>query len=61
MKLAVATLAAAGLALAGTAHAALDNAAAEAMMKKDGCAACHAIDKKVVGPVVRGRRRQVQG
>jgi cytochrome c len=50
MKLAVATLAAAGLALAGTAHAALDKAAAEAMMKKDGCAACHAIDKKVVGP-----------
>ena len=35
---------------AGTAHAVLDNAAAEAMMKKDGCAACHAIDKKLVGP-----------
>ena len=28
----------------------LDNAKAEAMMKKDGCAACHAIDKKIVGP-----------
>ena len=37
-------------AVRGTAHAALDNAAAEAMMKKDGCAACHAIDKKIVGP-----------
>ncbi len=35
---------------AGNAHAALDNAAAEALMKKDGCAACHAIDKKIVGP-----------
>ena len=23
---------------------------AEAMMKKDGCAACHSIDKKIVGP-----------
>ena len=34
----------------GAAHAALDNAKAEAMMKKDGCAACHAIDKKLVGP-----------
>ena len=34
----------------GNAHAALDNAAAQAMMQKDGCAACHAIDKKVVGP-----------
>ncbi len=35
---------------AGNAHAALDNTAAQAMMQKDGCAACHAIDKKVVGP-----------
>ena len=34
----------------GAAHAALDNAEAEAMMKKDGCAACHSIDKKIVGP-----------
>ena len=32
------------------AHAVLDNAQAEAMMKKDGCAACHSIDKKIVGP-----------
>lgn len=43
-------LATAVLLAAGSAQAALDNAAAEAMMKKDGCAACHAIDKKVVGP-----------
>jgi cytochrome c5/cytochrome c551/c552 len=28
----------------------LDAKAAEAMMAKDGCAACHAVDKKVVGP-----------
>ena len=35
---------------AGHAHAALDNAAAQALMQKDGCSACHAIDKKVVGP-----------
>ena len=35
---------------AGPAHAALDNAQAEAMMKKDGCAACHSVDKKIVGP-----------
>ncbi len=50
MKLIVATLAGATLVAAGSANAALDNAAAEAMMKKDGCAACHSIDKKVVGP-----------
>jgi cytochrome c len=43
-------LLAAGLFVAGAAHAALDNKAAEDMMKKDGCAACHAIDKKIVGP-----------
>jgi cytochrome c len=35
---------------ASNAHAALDNAAAQALMQRDGCAACHAIDKKVVGP-----------
>ena len=50
MKLALMTFAGAALLAAGTANAALDNAAAEAMMKKDGCAACHAIDKKLVGP-----------
>jgi cytochrome c len=40
----------AGTLLAGGANAALDNTSAEAMMKKDGCAACHTIDKKLVGP-----------
>jgi cytochrome c len=50
MKPILATLAGAALVAAGSAHAAMDNAAAEAMMKKDGCAACHAIDKKIVGP-----------
>jgi len=41
---------AATLSIAGSAHAALDNAAGQALMQKDGCAACHAIDKKIVGP-----------
>lgn len=41
---------AAGVSIAGGANAALDNTAAEAMMKKDGCAACHEIDKKLIGP-----------
>jgi len=50
MKPAIAVFAGAALFAAGTVHAALDNAAAEAMMKKDGCAACHAVDKKLVGP-----------
>ncbi|MFO1399397.1 MAG: c-type cytochrome [Burkholderiales bacterium] len=47
---ALVSLAATALFGAGAAHAALDNASAEAMMKKDGCAACHAVDKKIVGP-----------
>lgn len=35
---------------AAPAYAVLDNAAAEALMKKDNCATCHAIDKKLIGP-----------
>ena len=41
---------AASMFAASSASAALDNTSAEAMMKKDGCAACHTIDKKLVGP-----------
>lgn len=44
------TLLAASLLAAGSAGAALDTTSAEAMMKKDGCAACHSIDKKLIGP-----------
>jgi cytochrome c5 len=33
-----------------TASAPLDMASGTAMMQKDGCAACHAVDKKIVGP-----------
>jgi len=47
---AVVSIAVSTLLAAAPAHAALDNAAAEALMKKDGCAACHSIDKKIVGP-----------
>jgi len=50
MKIAIATIMAGAALVAGSAHAALDNAAAEALMKKDGCAACHAVDKKIIGP-----------
>jgi cytochrome c len=44
------SLACAAVFASSAAHAVLDNAKAEALMKKDGCAACHAIDKKIVGP-----------
>lgn len=38
------------MSVAESAYAVLDNAAAEALMKKDGCAGCHEIDKKLIGP-----------
>ncbi|MEP6996147.1 MAG: c-type cytochrome [Betaproteobacteria bacterium] len=43
-------LLAATLFAAGSAHAALDSAAAQALMQKGGCVACHAVDKQIIGP-----------
>ncbi|MEO8848647.1 MAG: c-type cytochrome [Casimicrobiaceae bacterium] len=45
-----AMVALASLALSAPAWAVLDSAAGLALMHKDNCAACHAIDKKVLGP-----------
>ena len=51
MKLALASILAVVALVAGSgAQAAIDSATAEALMKKDGCAACHAVDKKILGP-----------
>jgi cytochrome c len=50
MKAVSLSLACAAVFASSTAHAVLDNAKAEALMKKDGCAACHSVDKKIVGP-----------
>ena len=51
MKLLVAALGA-SLIFAGSAfgQAKVDPKAAEALMTKSGCVACHAVDKKVIGP-----------
>ena len=46
MKIAAVVIAAAGLIGTGAAHA----QAAEDLLKKSGCTACHANDKKVIGP-----------
>jgi len=46
MNVARTLLAAAALCLAATASA----QSGEDLIKKDGCVACHAIDKKVIGP-----------
>jgi cytochrome c len=40
----------AGISVCGVAEAALDNAAADALMKKSGCSACHEVDRKLIGP-----------
>jgi len=42
--------AAAGVALAGGANAAVDAAKAKALAQSKNCLACHAVDKKLVGP-----------
>ena len=60
MRRQLALLAATLLASSGV-SAALDNKAAEEMMRKDGCAACHAIDKKVVGPPFQEVAAKYQG
>lgn len=39
-----------GLALSAPAYSAVDAKNAEELMKKSGCLACHAVDKKLVGP-----------
>jgi len=53
-------LLAAGLSIAGSAHA-LDNAGAQALMKKDGCDSCHEIDKKLIGPAFRDVAAKYKG
>lgn len=48
----ITTVMTAGLAMlaAGAARATLDDAAAADLMKKGGCAMCHTLDKKLIGP-----------
>ncbi len=50
-----------GLSIAGGAHAAMDNATAEAMMKKNGCSACHEVDKKLIGPAFKDVAAKYKG
>jgi cytochrome c len=50
MKLKLALLAAAGVALSTPGYGAVDAKKADELMKASGCLACHAIDKKLVGP-----------
>lgn len=51
----IAMMAAAGIVMAGQAHA------DEALAKAKGCMACHAIDKKVVGPAYKDVAAKYKG
>jgi cytochrome c len=55
----IALAAAAGILGMGTAHAA--DANAEALMKKHACIACHAVDKKMVGPAYKDVAAKYRG
>ncbi len=46
---------------AGTAHAAVDGAAAKALATKSACMACHAVDKKLVGPAYKDVATKYKG
>ena len=63
MKFEIAVFGMAGaLALAATAaNAALDDATAQDLMKKAGCAVCHSVDKKIVGPAYKDVAQKRKG
>jgi cytochrome c len=52
--------AAAGLTAMGTVHA-QDNAAAKALATKSACMACHAVDRKMVGPAYKDVAAKYKG
>ena len=52
---------AAALLLSGQALGAMDDAAATAAMGKAGCRACHAVDKKMVGPSYQDIAKKYKG
>ena len=51
----------AGLALTGGAHAAVDAAKAQSIIKGSDCAACHALDMKLVGPSYKDVAKKYKG
>ena len=57
---AIVLAAVAGLTALGTAHA-VDGAAAKALATKSACMACHAVDKKMVGPAYKDVAAKYKG
>jgi len=62
MKLITTLAVACGLMAASmVANAAIDNAAAQAIMKKSGCATCHKLDKQGAGPSIKAIAKKQKG
>jgi cytochrome c len=63
MKLVMGTFAAVAVILSSQAFAAgkVDMAAGQALAQKSGCTACHAADKKIVGPALKDIAKKYKG
>lgn len=61
MKLLTTMAVACGLMTAVVAHAAIDTAAAQAILKKGGCATCHKLDKAGAGPSIKDIAKKSKG
>lgn len=61
MKLLLALTVAAGLMSASIANAALDDDAAQAIMKKSSCTTCHKLDKAAAGPSIKDIAKKQKG
>ena len=60
-KILIAVATAAGVLLGSTAHAAVDAAKAKQLAQKYNCLACHATDKKLVGPAYQDVSKKYKG
>jgi len=60
-KMLIAVATAAGVLLGSTAHAAVDAAKAKQLAQKYNCLACHAEDKKLVGPAYKDVAKKYKG
>ena len=60
-KILIAVAAAAGVLLGSAAHAAVDAAKAKQLAQKYNCLACHAEDKKLVGPSYKDVAKKYKG
>lgn len=61
MKLLSTLFVACGLMTVSIANAAVDAAAAQALVKASGCLTCHSVDKKKIGPAFKDVAKQLKG